>query len=155
MPEASSPTSGPESLKFRRRRPTRILIGLVLLAAAACRREAVVDRQVMLWRPVNTWTGHTSLQTESFPGETGAFRIDWESRPEPGAPQGRLKVTLHSAISGRPLAVVVDHEGVGHDKAYVSEDPREFYLVIDAEQIDWTVKVEEGIRAVSRQGQKN
>jgi len=39
----------------------------------------------------------------------------------------------------------VDHIGVGRDVAYVSEDPRAFFLVIESSGIDWAVSVEEGV----------
>jgi hypothetical protein len=124
---------------------------VALGVVGACRRDEPAEQQVLLWRPVNTWSGSTSLQTESFPG-AGAFRVEWESREQPGAAPGSLKITLHSAVSGRPLAVVVDHEGAGHASAYVAEDPRDFYLVIESQRVDWSVKLEEGIRALSRPG---
>jgi hypothetical protein len=43
-----------------------------------------------------------------------------------------LRVTLHSAISGRPLLVGVDQRGAGQNMAYLHDDQREFFLVIDA-----------------------
>ena len=69
----------------------------------------------------------------------------WQTSHEelPGA--GIFTVTLHSSISGRPLEPVVDYRGVGHNTAYVTEDPHLSYLVIDSSHIDWSVKVEEGI----------
>ena len=96
---------------------------------------------------MGSWSGHTSVQTESFVSETGTFRLHWESRNDGSAPAGRLKIAIHSAVSGRPLAVVVDHWGSGRDSAYVSEDPREFYLVVEAERVNWNMTLEEGVRA--------
>lgn len=37
-----------------------------------------------------------------------------------------------TAISGRPLLVGVDQRGTGQNMAHMHEDPREFFLVIDA-----------------------
>ena len=45
-------------------------------------------------------------------------------------------VTLHSGVSGAPLLEAVEHKGVGRDVAYVTEDPREFFLVIESST--WT-----------------
>jgi hypothetical protein len=60
-----------------------------------------------------------------------------------------FRVTVHSAVSGRPLVVAVDHHGAGRDTAYVNEDPREFYLVVESSAVDWDVAVDEGIRATT------
>jgi hypothetical protein len=62
---------------------------------------------------------------------------------------GTLRVTVHSAVSGRPLVVAVDHQGAGRDTAFVNEDPREFYLVVDSAHVDWTIAVDEGIPATT------
>lgn len=75
------------------------------------------------------------------------LRVRWEARNEDLQGTGTLRVTVHSAVSGRPLVVAVDHRGVGHDSAYVNEDPREFYLVVESAHLDWTVAVDEGIPA--------
>ena len=81
------------------------------------------------------------------------FRIDWQSRvlgPEVSpAAWGSLRVTLHSAVSGRPLVVAVDHRGSGRDVAYVTEDPREFYLEVEATGVEWTLALFEGVRATA------
>ena len=87
------------------------------------------------------------------------LRLRWETR-NPGAREARpagadgpsvgaFRVTVHSAVSGRPLVVAVDHHGIGHDTAYVNEDPREFYLVVDSSDVDWNIAVDEGIPATA------
>ena len=48
-------------------------------------------------------------------------------------------------MSGRPLSQLVEHEGVGDGIGYVSDDPRPYYLVIDSNDLDWTVIVEQSI----------
>ena len=95
---------------------------------------------------MGSWSGHTSLQTESFGSDTGMLRLHWESHNDGASAAGRLKIAIHSAVSGRQLAVVVDHEGSGSDLAYVNEDPREFYLVVEAKQASWNMALEEGVR---------
>lgn len=52
---------------------------------------------------------------------------------------------VHSAVSGRPLMLAVDHSGVGHDTAYVSDDPRLYHLVIESSHVDWSLHVEEAV----------
>ena len=96
------------------------------------------------------WSGSGPVQTESFPA-TGAFRVHWTSKTTGSGDPGLLKVTLHSAVSGRPLAGVVEHRGDGEETQYVTEDPREFFFVVDAERCSWTLEVEEGVAAILEQ----
>ena len=85
------------------------------------------------------------MQTGSFTGATGAFRIAWTTR-NPTAPDGgSFRLTIHSAISGRPLDVAVDQRGPGADTAYVTEDPRVFYAVVDASNLEWSFTVDEAV----------
>ena len=85
------------------------------------------------------------MQTEAFISDSGSLRINWETKNETSPGTGRLTVTLHSGVSGRPLLEAVNHTGLGHDVAYVSEDPREFFLVVDAANLEWTVAVAEAL----------
>ena len=55
------------------------------------------------WHPLGTWSGRGDRQTDSFDVTTGALRIHWETSHETTPGAGRFKVSLHSAISGRPL----------------------------------------------------
>jgi hypothetical protein len=43
----------------------------------------------------------------------------------------------------------VDHRGAGRDTAFVNEDPREFFVVVNAERVEWTVALDEGIPATA------
>jgi hypothetical protein len=127
---------------------------VIAIASAACKGEpAPTFRETTVWAKVGTWTNTAPLQTESFVSETGSFRLKWTAKVD-GETPGHLKVTLHSAVSGRPLATVFEHEGAGGDTAYVSEDPREFFLVIDAERTEWTLEVAEAARAAIRETQR-
>jgi hypothetical protein len=119
---------------------------LALMVSSGCKRVAKAENQIAVgWRPVGSWSGRGDTQTDSFNIESGTWRIKWETRnaAEPGS--GTFKVTVHSAVSGRPLAVAVEHKGAGHDTAYVNEDPRLFHLVIESRGLDWSVSVEEGV----------
>jgi hypothetical protein len=117
-------------------------------AAPAVSGAAAAKQEIVLWNAVAEWSGRGNAQTESFSGDTGGFRFRWTTSRESPPGTGRFKLTLHSAISGRPLAVAVDTTGVGADTAYVSEDPRTFHVVIESQNVDWTVVVEEPIRGV-------
>lgn len=107
----------------------------------------------VIWEHLGSWSGRGSSQTESFTGQTGAFRIKWDARAgtQGKGPSGTpprpatFKLTIHSSISGRPLQVAVDQQGPGADTAYVNEDPRVFFAVVDATNIEWSFSVEEAI----------
>jgi len=121
------------------------------LLAAACggqaRSAAETPKQVVAWRSVGSWSGRGNRQTESFTSETGALRIRWATslvNHQPGLPGG-FRVTAHSAISGRLLEQVVDHRGAGSGVGYVNQDPHVFYLMVESDDVDWTVSVEEAI----------
>ena len=43
--------------------------------------------------------------------------------------------------------MVVDSKGAGHDVAYISEEPRTFYLKVESANEDWKVTVDEGFSA--------
>ena len=87
------------------------------------------------------------MQTEPFISDTGSLRLRWETRNEPAPGTGTFRVTVHSDVSGRPLVLAVDVKGVGDDTAYVSEDPRSFFLAVDSANLDWTLAAEEGVAA--------
>ena len=115
------------------------LLAAVLLAAC----HSAPKPTLIGWRPIVTFSGHGDSQTESFNIETGQWRIKWTTSNENPSGSGTFRVTVHSAISGRPLLVAVEHKGVGKGVAQVTEDPRLYHLVIDSAGVDWTVSVEE------------
>jgi hypothetical protein len=123
-----------------------LLVAAGVLLAAGCGVESKpATEEAFIWQQLGSWTGRGSQQTESFIGETGSLRIRWETRNETAPGRGTFKVTVHSAISGRPLALAGDSRGVGHDVSYITEDPRVFYLVVESANIEWSVTVEEGV----------
>ena len=95
------------------------------------------------WRPIGTWSGRGSSQTESF-GSDGTLRFRWTAKSSSAA-DSQLRVTLRSAVSGRPLSVPIDHHGDGQDTAYASETPRDFYVEVEANHAEWTVSVDERV----------
>ncbi len=99
----------------------------------------------VIWEHLGDWTGKGSSQTESFTGATGAFRIKWQTRAAAPGVEGTFLLTIHSAISGRPLQVAVDQRGPGADTAYVNEDPRVFFAVVEAENLEWSFSVDEAV----------
>ena len=104
----------------------------------------------LVWRTVGSWSGHGNGQTGSFSVETGALRIHWEARAAAAADNSSFKLWLHSAISGRPLQMAVDHKGPGKDVAYIEDEPRVSYFLVEAGTLDWTVTLEEAAPGSSR-----
>jgi hypothetical protein len=91
------------------------------------------------------------MQTESFISDTGQLRLRWQTSNPRGTTPGIFKVTLHSAVSGRPLLDPIERRGVHADEAVIFEDPRSFFLVIEPTNLDWTLSVEEGVPAMTRE----
>jgi len=126
--------------------------GLVLVAAVTCvhvyevrSRHASPSRQLVQWRPLGSWSGRGNAQTGSFPSVTGSMRVHWRTDHELPADAGTFRLTIHSAISGRPLLLAVDQLGAGHDTSYVRESPRIFYGVVESKDLDWSFTVEEAV----------
>jgi hypothetical protein len=123
-----------------------VLIAAALLAGAACRSQPKpAAKEVVIWRPIGSWSGQGNTQTGSFTNDSGALRVRWETRKENSPGKGTFRLSLHSAISGRPLLVAVDQRGVGHDTAEMQEDPRVSYLVVESADIEWAFTLEEAI----------
>ena len=95
------------------------------------------------WRTLGNWSGTGDRQTGSFDVTTGALRLAWEARAD--ETEGRLRITLHSAISGRPLETVVDSRGSAADTAHVALEPRVAYLRIEAVGLEWHLTLDEGV----------
>lgn len=131
-----------------RRVSLRVLVsGILVLVLAACERTppASPAREVVVWEKLGSWSGRGATQTESFTGETGFLRVHWKTDGNAAADDGTFVLAIHSAISGRPLATAVDHRGAGGGTAYVNEDPRVFYAVVESAALDWSFTVEEGV----------
>jgi hypothetical protein len=118
-----------------------------LLAFSAC--ESIVPPElptrVVGWRKLATWTGHGSMQTETFLSDTGVFRIHWETKNETVPGMGTLRVAFRSGDSGRVIIDAVDQKGVGRNFAEVADMVRWYYLTIDSANVEWQVTVEEPI----------
>src|SRR5579864_468190 len=146
--------SSPDRPAMAVRLNNRVNRRCILIVAAAwmtigCRSEPAssVKPGTVGWRPIGSWSGRESTQTESFNVESGQLRIKWETKNEAAPGAGKFKVMVHSGVSGRPIALAVEHQGVGKDTAYVSDEPRLYQLVIESSGVDWTVKGEEGVVA--------
>jgi hypothetical protein len=127
--------------------PIVALAGAAFLAASC--GDAAPDAQTatVVWRPLGSWSGRGSTQTEPFISNTGSLRLTWETSNEAPAGTGTFRVTVHSDVSGRPLVLAVDRRGAGRDVTYVSEDPRSFFLVVESTNLDWMLSAHEGVAA--------
>jgi hypothetical protein len=76
---------------------------------------------------------------------TGALRLRWETRATGNAGAATFKVWLYSAISGRPLQLVVDQVGPGSATAHIADDPRVSYLVMESAHVAWTAALDEAV----------
>jgi hypothetical protein len=124
-----------------------LAIAVSSAAFAGCfSKPAAASRRETFWRNVGTWSGHDRLQTESWPGDTGAMRIRWNTKH--AREGGVFQLTIHSAISGRPMQTVVDQAGDGEGTEYFSDDPRVFFAVVDSKNIDWTFTIEEPVDVI-------
>jgi hypothetical protein len=124
----------------------KILLLACVLTMSACQStsKTAPKQDEMGWSPVASWSGHANYQTDSFNIDTGQWRIKWEARPVQSTGKSNFRVTVHSSVSGRFVTVAVDEQGAGSGIAYVSEDPREFFLDVDSSGVEWKIEVEEG-----------
>lgn len=133
---------------MRRFRGNWKLVSLLLLSG--CRSEAPRPHPhpVVVWKPIGSWSGRGDQQTETFTGDTGGFRVHWETAQEAPAGGGRLRVVFRSGDSGREIIEAIDARGAGSGTEDVAaERPRWYYLTIESANVDWTVSVDERIDA--------
>jgi hypothetical protein len=133
-------------------RSSRRLVLAVVLLVGACRSEAPrpQPQAVVVWRPIGSWSGRGDRQTETFTGDTGGFRVHWETTKEMPANGGRLRVVFHSGDSGREIIEAIDARGAGSGTEEVAADrPRWFYITIESANVDWKVSIDERIDAQS------
>ncbi|MCA1586591.1 MAG: hypothetical protein LC791_18075 [Acidobacteria bacterium] len=95
-----------------------------------------------LTRPIGSWQGKGS-RTIGVPSDSGRFRIAWQTRDEHPAGSGTFRLTVHSAVSGRPIQVVADHRGEGSGSAEFDDDPRPYNFMVDSAHVEWSLTVEE------------
>lgn len=122
---------------------------MVALCAAAllltsCRPTTGSARRVVTAsRPVGSWQGTGSKSVGDINSDTGRFHITWETRQEQPAGQGTFKLTLRSAVSGRPLQVLVDRRGAGRGEVDFADAGRIYDFLIESQNIEWSFSVVE------------
>ena len=123
-------------------------MAFVLLVSESCTSQPsppAAHDEIVVWHKLGSWSGRGDAQTESFQSDSGALRVRWETRGAGRTDAERFRLTLQSAISGRPLAVAADARGAGSGEALIPETPRAVYAFVESAAVDWTFIVEEGI----------
>jgi hypothetical protein len=118
--------------------------------ATACRSPdpPPPPREVVVWKPVGSWSGRGNTQTGIFTSDGGGFRVHWEMKNETRPGAGRLRVIFSSGDSGREIIEAIDARGAGGGTEEVAaERPRWYYLTIESADADWKVSVDERIDA--------
>lgn len=122
---------------------TWVLLSVLVLASACRPSPPPAPRQlVTVTRPAGSWQG-TGSQTIGFVSDSGRFRITWEARDERPSGDGTFRLTVNSAVSGRPIQVVADQHGDGRGSADVADDPRVYNLMVESAHVNWSFTVEE------------
>ena len=131
---------------------SRFRVATTLLLVAACATlsacggdapPAPAPPVALEWREVGSWSGTGHRQTESFEVSQFAMRLRWRVVRETTPGQGHLTVTLHSAVSGRPLQTLVDATGIASGEALVADDLRPAHFVIEGEHVEWQMTLEQ------------
>lgn len=115
-----------------------------VVAFEGCSPKPSESQQIVaVTRPVGSWKGRGTATVGDIPSETGRFLIVWETSNETQPGAGTFKLTMRSAISGRPLQLVAEHTGVGTGTANYDEGPRTYDFLVESANVDWSFRVEE------------
>jgi hypothetical protein len=120
---------------------TFVVIGFVANGCSSPPRPPEEIRAVT--RTVGLWSGRGTTTVGDVPSETGRLRIHWQTTNESPAGAGAFKLTLRSAISGRTIGIVADHQGVGAGTAEFDDGPRTYDFLVESANVDWSFRVEE------------
>jgi len=121
----------------------RFAIALALCLSSCAPAPSQPQDIAAVTREVGVWQGRGTASVGDIPSETGRFRIHWETTNESPAGAGTFKLTMRSAISGRPLHTVVDHQGMGTGTADFDEGPRTYDFLVESANVDWKFRVDE------------
>ena len=124
----------------------------IALLLSGCRPAPPSPPQIVTTtRQVGAWQGTGNMTVGDVVNTAGHFLIRWETRAE-RPPGGHFRLTVHSAVSGRPLKMVVDHAGEGHGTVDFEDDPRVYQFFVDSANVAWSFTVDEviGVAAPSK-----
>ncbi len=91
---------------------------------------------------MGSWQGQGN-HTIGVVSESGRFRIHWYARHTGTTADGTFRLTVHSAVSGRPLQVVADQRGEGSGTVDFADDPRSYNFMVESAGLDWWFSVDE------------
>ena len=92
------------------------------------------------WVPVGEWSGTADHRTDPFEIEGRAFRILWSVSDV--QPVSTVQILVYQA-DGTLQTVAVDATGRGDGTAEVRVEPGQYALEIDANNLPWSVSVED------------
>ena len=128
--------------------PVRLLLIAGLLTTACDSSAPPQPQTIAAARPLGTWEG-SGNRTIGFNSDSGRFRVKWETR-EGASPGGSFRLTVHSAVSGRPIQLIADHQGAGGATVDFADDPRPYNLMIYSAGVQWSISVEEIVASAAR-----
>jgi hypothetical protein len=128
---------------MRRIAPWYACVATLVILAVDCRRSSPPPRDLIgIPQLVGSWEG-SGAHTIGFVSNSGKFRVRWSARQEQAEPEGVFQLTVHSAVSGRPLQEMVSQHGSGEGSFNFEDDPRQYNLMVASQGVAWSVIVDE------------
>jgi hypothetical protein len=118
------------------------LVITVLSAACLSREPSGAGQRTTQAKQVGSWEG-TGDRTIGFVSESGVFRVNWKTRSERPVGSGTFRLTVRSAISGRPIRIVADQRGEGSGTVDFVDDPRLYEFIVESANVGWWFDAEE------------
>lgn len=112
---------------------------------SATTADTVSIQPIVTWKRLGSWSGRGDGQTTTFFTERHEWRLNWEAKAATGDDESRLTVKAHSGDSGRVLDVPLDAVPPGAGSVRMVQDPRVFYLSIEAGDLEWSLSADERI----------
>jgi hypothetical protein len=116
---------------------------IFVVFVSSCSKPAPPKQLESVTREVGSWSGRGTTTVGDVNSETGRLRISWQTSNETVQGGGTFKLTLRSGVSGRTIAVIADHKGVGSGTVSTDEGPRTYDFLVESANVDWTFRVEE------------
>jgi hypothetical protein len=121
-----------------------LLFALGLAGSIGCGGKPSEPQPIVaVTRQVGAWSGRGTTTVGDVNSDTGRLRISWQTTNESAQGAGTFKLTLRSGVSGRTIAVVADHKGVGAGTLNTDEGPRTYDFLVESANVDWSFRVEE------------
>lgn len=112
---------------------------------SATTEDTFPKEPIVTWKRVGSWSGRGDGQTTTFFMERHEWRLNWEAKSARGDDESRLTVRAHSGDSGRILDVPLDGVQPGAGSVQMVQEPRVFYLSIEAGDLEWSLSADERI----------